>query len=377
MRQAIILRHNLFKPSEPFIADQAQALRRFAPLYLGRLRYGSAPEGAASLALADDARWPLAAAAGQMISGSPALYLKLLGTRRPALIHAHFGVEGVYALPLAARLQIPLVTMFHGFDATLSVPGLLANPAWQRYVFARRQLARKGNLFLCASGFLKHKILALGFPAERSKVHYIGVDLAAITPRMPAEEDDIILHVARLEPVKGTLFLLRAFAEIAAAVPGTKLVIIGDGKLRAKLEREARQAGLGARIEFLGAQPHDVVLAWMRRAAIVAIPSIRTGSGREEGLGMAMLEAAACSVPVIGSEVGGIPEGIEDERTGFLVPEQDSSALAAKLLVLLQDSELRRRFGAAARQKMLAQFDLARQTARLEEYYDDVLEDKK
>ena len=370
MRQVVIFRHNLFKRSEPFIAQQGQALRRYRPVYLGRLRYGPAPEGAESLAITDGVRLPLLAAGRQMVSGSAAPYVRLLGDRRPALVHAHFGVEGVYALPLAARLGVKLVTTFHGFDATLSLAGLLANPAWHRYALGRRHLARQGTLFLCASGFLRDRILALGFPPERSLVHYIGVDLAAIAPRAAAEEEEIILHVARLEEVKGSIFLLRAFAEIAPSNPAARLVIIGDGSLRIMLERAARAAGLGGRVEFLGGQPHAVVLAWMRRAAIVVVPSVRTRSGREEGLGMATLEAAATGVPVIGSAIGGIPEAIEDGKTGFLVPERDPAALAAKLRILLADATLCRRFGAAAREKMARQFDLARQTAKLEAVYD-------
>ena len=107
-------------------------MQRYQPLYLGRLRFGAAPVGAASRALADGMRWPIPAVAGQMLSGSATPYLRLLADQRPALIHAHFGVEGVYALPLAARLGVPLVTTFHGFDATLGTAGLLANPAWIR-----------------------------------------------------------------------------------------------------------------------------------------------------------------------------------------------------------------------------------------------------
>ncbi len=373
MPRAVIFRHNLFKGSEPFIAQQGQALRRYRPLYLGRLRYGPCPPGAQSLAIADGARLSQAAAGWQMLSGSIAAYLKLLEGVRPALIHAHFGVEGIYALPLAARLQVPLVTTFHGFDATLSLAGLLANPAWQRYALGRARLAQEGQMFLCASDFLRRKILALGFPPERSKVHYIGVDLAAIAPRSAEEEDaNLILHVARLEPVKGAEFLVRAFAEVAAQSPAAKLVIIGDGKLRGRLQREASKAGLAGRITFLGARPHDEVLGWMRRAAVLVVPSVKTTSGREEGLGMATLEAAAASVPAIGSALGGIPEAIEDGETGFLVPGNDAAALAARLRDLLADAGLRRRLGAAARLKMEAQFNLARQTAALEDIYDSL-----
>ncbi len=233
MRQVAIFRHNLFKLSEPFIAQQAQRLQRYRPLYLGRLRYGAAPPGAEALALEDLApNMRLLPAVWHMLSANPHPYLHMLEGRRPDLIHAHFGVEGVYALPLAERLGVPLVTTFHGFDATLSPAGLLSNPAWARYALGRGALARRGRLFLAASNFLRGKLLALDFPPERVIVHYIGVDPSAIAPRGPAQEEPTILHVARLEEVKGTEFLIRAFGQIAPQYPLARLVIIGDGKLR-------------------------------------------------------------------------------------------------------------------------------------------------
>ncbi len=375
MRRVGIFRHNLFKLSEPFIAQQAQRLSRYQPLYLGRLRYGAAPAGAEVLALEDRTpRARLLPAAWHMLSADPRPYLTLLAGREPALIHAHFGVEGVYALKLAARLDVPLLTTFHGFDATLSTPGLLANPAWARYALGRGALARRGALFLAASGFLRGRLLALGFPPERVRVHYIGVDTGAITPRDLAEEEPVILHVARLEEVKGTAFLIRAFARIAAQFPAARLVIIGDGKLRPALERLAREAGIAPRVAFLGARAHGEVLAWMRRAAVLALPSVRTDSGREEGLGMVMLEAAATGVPGVGSRVGGIPEGIAEGETGLLAPERDPEALAAALATLLADPALRQRMGAAARARAAACFDIRRQTAALEDLYDEILE---
>jgi hypothetical protein len=119
-REIAVFRHNLFKISEQFIVQQAQQLRRYKPIYVGRLRYGEAPDGAESLALRDmGGPLPLARIGWQMITRNPGPYQRLLAGHRPALIHAHFGVEGVYALPLARRLGIPLVTTFHGFDATL------------------------------------------------------------------------------------------------------------------------------------------------------------------------------------------------------------------------------------------------------------------
>ena len=372
MREVIVFRHNLFRISETFISQQAQQLQRYRPLYMGRLRYGSAPLGADSLALEDlRMHWPLVF--WQMLSRTPRPFRRLLGARRPALIQAHFGVEGVYALPLARQLSIPLITTFHGFDATLSTSALLRSPAWANYPLFRGRLAKQGALFLCASAFIRDRVLAMGFPASRTQVHHIGVDCQAILPREPGEETPTILHVARLVEVKGTEYLIRGFAELAAQTADLRLDIVGDGPLKTSLEALCRKLGVATHVRFLGALPHEQVLAAMRRAAMLVLPSVRTSSGREEGLGMVLLEAGATGLPTIGSRVGGIPEGVMDGETGFLVPERDAGALAARMRLLLADPALRRRMGAAARLHVERHFDLRHQTKLLEDWYDSVL----
>jgi len=373
-REVAVFRHNLFKVSEPFITQQAQQLRRYKPLYLGRLRYGEAPVGENSLVLRDVlGSWPLARIGWQMVTRNPAPYQRLLADRRPALIHAHFGVEGVYALPLAKRLGIPLVTTFHGFDATLSTAALLTSPAWANYPLFRRRLRRQGDLFLCTSGFIRDRVLEMGFPEARTRVHYIGVDCRAIDPRHPAQETATILHVARLVEVKGTRYLIRAFDRLARRSANAELAIIGDGPLKRSLEALVKSLGLERRVRFLGALPHAQVLAWMRRAAMLVLPSVRTSTGRVEGLGMVLLEAAAAGVPVVGSRIGGIPEGIVDRQTGFLVPEKDPAALARRMADLLDDPAMRLGMGARARALVEERFDIGRQTDILETFYDALL----
>jgi glycosyltransferase involved in cell wall biosynthesis len=373
-REIAVFRHNLFRISEPFITQQAGQLRRYKPLYVGRLRYGDAPAGADSLALSDlGGIWPMARIGWQMLSRDPGPYQRLLAGRRPALIHAHFGIEGVYALPLAQRLGIPLITTFHGFDATLSTAALLTSPAWANYPLFRGRLARQGNLFLAASGFIRERLLAMGFPAAHTHVHYIGVDCQAIQPRDPAEETLTILHVARLVEVKGARYLIRAFARLAGQFPDVELAIVGDGPLKNALQALAKSLGVEHRVRFLGALPHTKVLAWMRKAAMLVLPSVRTSTGRAEGLGMVLLEAAATGVPAIGSRIGGIPEGIADSQTGFLVPEKDPEALAQRMADLLADPALRLGMGARARAFVLERFDIRRQTEKLEAFYDALL----
>ena len=370
---AAIFRQNLFRISEPFITQQGQGLRRYEPVYLGRLRYGPAPDGARSLALSDAGRWRSAASiAWQMATRSAEPLRRALGPVRPSLVHAHFGIDGVHALPLARSLGVPLVTTFHGYDATLSTAALLSSPTWASYPLFRHRLARDGDLFLCVSGFIRERVLALGFPERCTLVHYTGVDWQAIQPRDPGEETPTILHVARLVEMKGTEYLIRAVAALVRTHPQASLDIVGDGPLRARLQRLAGSLGLGSRVRFLGALPHADVLRHVRRAAMLVLPSVRTPTGRVEGLGMVLLEAAATGVPVVASRVGGIPEGVLEGRTGVLVPERDADALRAGMAGLLDQPDLRRRMGAAARLLVQQRFDLRRQCETLEGYYDAV-----
>ena len=373
-REVAVFRHNLFRISETFITQQAGQLSRYRPLYVGRLRQGTGPEGAESRVLGDlGGIWKWPRIGWQMLSRDPGPYLRLLADRKLALMHAHFGVEGVYGLPITNRLAIPLVTTFHGFDATLSTAALLASPAWANYPLFRGQLARQGDLFLCASSFIRDRVLAMGFPEARTRVHYIGVDCQAIRPRDPAEETRSILHVARLVEVKGTRHLIGAFARLAERFADVELTIVGDGPLKASLQALAGSLGIGARVHFLGSRPYPEVLGLMRKAAMLVLPSVRAGDGRVEGLGMVLLEAAATGVPSIGSRIGGIPEGVIDGETGFLAPERDEHALAERMATLLDDRDLRLAMGAKARAMVEDRFDLRRQTALLEDHYDSVL----
>ncbi len=307
-----------------------------------------------------------------MLTRDPAPYLRLIGDRRPALIHAHFGIDGVYALPIAQRLHVPLVTTFHGYDATLSTAALLTSPAWANYPLFRRRLAARGDLFLCVSHFIRDRVLAMGFPAERTLLHYTGVDCRAFPLRDPAEATPVILHVARLVEMKGTRYLIEAFAGLAARHPELRLVIVGDGPLRPALTAMSVRLGLADRISFLGARPHAEIAGWMRRAMMLVLPSINTGTGRVEGLGMVLLEAAATGVPVVATDVGGIPEGAEDGVTGILTPERDPAALFRAMLALADDAAMRARMGQAGRNFVERRFDIVRQNHALELHYDRV-----
>jgi glycosyltransferase involved in cell wall biosynthesis len=294
----------------------------------------------------------------------------------PKLIHAHFGVEGVYALKLAKKLEIPLITTFHGFDATISKKDLLLSkkPAWINYFLFRKQLTEEGNLFICVSDFIRKKVIEQGFPEEKTITHYIGIDTnIKIENNIKKPSYKVILHVARLVEKKGTEYLIRAFHKISSRDKDSKLIIIGDGPLKNSLFKLVRELELQNRVEFLGARPYAEVQEWMSKADIFSLPSVIAKNGDTEGLPMVFLEASIHKTPSIATWHAGIPEVVKHQKTGLLVKEKDINGLSDALITLLKDDNLRIQLGKNAKKFVSENFDIKKQTKKLEEIYKDVL----
>ena len=211
-----------------------------------------------------------------------------------------------------------------------------------------------------------------GFPEQKILVHYIGVDtklfehFAADIHRKP-----MVLFVGRLVEKKGCSFLLKAMERVQASLPDVELVVIGDGKLRDKLESEA--ASRLKHYRFLGSQPYNTVQEWMGKASVFCVPSITANSGDAEGFGMVFIEAQASGLPVVSFDSGGIPEAVAHNKTGYLAPEGDWNSLANYILRLLANQATWQDFSHAGIDRVKHMFNLEMQTAKLEAIYDEVL----
>ena len=366
-----IFRSPLFNASESFVQAHAAGLVRYRPLVVGLEDKGHAwPELSDRLVL-PGSKWE---ALRFKLLGDVSAMAERLRPESPRLVHAHFATDGLLALPLARALGAPLVTTLHGYDVSRSRGRMLASGrlSWIDYALRRRRLMEEGRLFLAVSEAIRARALAQGYPAERTFTHYLGVDLGHFGVDPGAAEPGLVLHVGRLVEKKGTELLLDAFARLPRQA-SAELVILGDGPERSRLERRCSELGIGSSVRFLGAQPRDEVAAWMRRAWLVAAPSVTARDGDSEGLPTVVVEAAASGVPAVGTDHAGIPEAILDGKTGLVVPERDTEALAGSMARLLDSADLRHRMGTAARALAQDKFDSARQNALLEERYDALL----
>ncbi|HEY5213609.1 MAG TPA: glycosyltransferase [Acidobacteriaceae bacterium] len=366
--RVVIFRSALLPVSETFIREQAEALRRFEPIYAGLKQERSGlPHSARSILLASHgARLPLLRTLLYQVSGYSPAFKARIKEVRPSLIHAHFALDGVAALPLAEHLNIPLIVSLHGYDVTSSDSSLRSSATGLLYLLRRRQLWEGAHTFLCVSEFIRYQAIEAGFPRNKLRVHYTGVDCKHFS-QSDGPRDGNILFVGRLVQKKGCQFLLEAMVEVSRALPGTSLTVIGDGPLRSRLQAQASQLNIPVR--FLGARPISEVRDCMSRASLFCVPSLRADNGDSEGFGMVFAEAQAMGTPVVSFNHGGLPEAVEDGHTGLLVPERDTHALAAAIIRLLSDATLWSRFSARGSARIREKYSLETQTQILEDIY--------
>ena len=369
---ALIFRMLLLPLSETFIHNQVAALKSFKPFYVGMKRVDG-------LEIPHDDFW--VANRGGILGKSRSVRFKLFGpgssclnrlrTLQPKILHAHFGPDACEAMPLALDLNIPMITTFHGYDATRTDATFRQTIQGRRYLSKRSSLASNSALFLTDSDFLRTRILQQGFPPDRTFVHYIGVDMQRFYPPESQDRKRQVLFVGRLVEKKGCSFVIKAMAAVQAVLPDVELIIIGDGPERQQLEKAAAESLRNYR--FLGKQSSSVVKQWMREALLFCVPSITASDGDAEGLPTVIVEAMASGLPVVSFSSAGIPEVVTDGKTGFLSPERDWRTLTKHLLLLLENNDLRERFSRAGRHKVEQDFDLHNQTARLERHFEAVM----
>ena len=271
---------------------------------------------------------------------------------RPDILHTHLVHADFHGLPAGRIARVPgLVSTKHGFNAFRDGKAFAA---------ADRTIASLADVQIAISaGLADYLGEKEGFdPGSFEVVHY-GIEAGPQPPPLPGAPRLAI--VGRLIPIKGHDVLLRALAVARERLPDLTLEVAGEGPLEPELRATVARLGLDDGVTFLGrVAPVAPVL---ERAQAVVVPSFG------EGFGMVALEAMERGRAVIASAVGGLPEIVDDGRTGILVPPGNAGALAAAIVELAGDRARAAELGAAARARALAEFSQERCTARTEAIY--------
>jgi glycosyltransferase involved in cell wall biosynthesis len=265
-----------------------------------------------------------------------------------SIVHLHFGGRTVpFLVRSARRTKIVFHAHYDGAEAGE------AGPIHVRPWMADQVLALS-------------RAVAMNIVGVTPRVVYHGIELREeITRRRHASQPTTLGVASRLVPIKGVVYLIRALALLRRESVGIRLEIAGAGPDQTMLQQEVRTLGLDDTVAFVGWQSD--IWPWLGRWDILVQPSLA------EGFGMAALEAMSAGVPVVASSAGGLPELIEDSRTGYVVPPADPVALAARLRHLVLHADLREAMGAAGRARVRERFSAERMAAEIAAVYDRLL----
>jgi len=316
---------------------------------------------------------PTALAAGEAAIAVVAV-LPRSGAR---LVHINSIKAGFFAAPVARALDLPVVWDFKD----LVTPDHYS-PTLRRVVVAYLNLF--ATRVIANSGAIRTELVRAGVREDKVVALHNGIDLARFTPALAdagrarvraelglAPDQPVAVIVGRLAPWKGHELFIRAATRVHATIPETRFLVVGDSAFdppayRERLERMAAEGGLDTALRFLGFR--DDVPTVMGAADVVVHCSILP-----EPLGLTPIEAMALGRPVIAAAAGGPLETVADGETGLLTSMGDADALAAALLRLFGDADLRARMGAAGRQRAERMFDLRENARAVMDVYDEVL----
>lgn len=293
------------------------------------------------------------------------------------LLHVHYAVPHATSAYLARQVlggsSIKLITTLHGTDITLVGNDRSYLPI-TRFSIIQSDGVTVPSQYLRLATYDKLNV-STDTPIEVIP-NFVDTNEYAPHPtghprvipqilKRCVQSDKIVTHVSNFRPVKRIGDLIRIFAKIHAEVP-SHLVLIGDGPERSMAESLVRDLGIVERVCFLGKQ--DDFVPVLQESDLFLLPS------ETESFGLAALEAMSCGVPVVASNVHGIPEVVQHGRSGFLADVGDVDTMAAHAVRLLTDSELHAQCSAAARQTAVERFSLDKTITRYEDYYYQVLE---
>ncbi len=286
------------------------------------------------------------------------------------LLHVHYAIPHSIAAMLAQQMlapkrRLPFITTLHGTDITL----VGADPSY--FAITKFSIEKSDGVTSISEDLRQHTFDVFGVSNEIRVINnFINCDLYHPDPEKTGaaayapEGEKLLIHVSNFRPVKRVLDCIRILEEVRKHTPA-HLLMVGDGPDRGPAEQLARQLKLTPHVSFLGKQNH--VERLIPLAHVLLMPS------EMESFGLVALEAMACGVATVTTNVGGIPELVTHGVNGFMEPVGDIAAQAARAVELLTDDVLHQRIAAAGRARAMEHFSTEKIIPLYERYYEDVM----
>jgi N-acetyl-alpha-D-glucosaminyl L-malate synthase BshA len=289
--------------------------------------------------------------------------------QRLDVLHVHYAIPNAVAAVIARQIVAPqplrVVTTLHGTDVTLVGvdPNYLETTRWG--------ITQSDAVTVVSQSLRGQTVEQLGIEKEIEVIpnfidpaRYEQAKGGPGARRWAEPGERLLVHISNFRPVKRVLDVVETFRRVYRRMPSVRLLMVGDGPERGRVEQHCRENGLCHAITFVGSLPliEEVLVG----ADLFLLPS------ESESFGLAALEAMSCEVPVIATLAGGLPEVVENGRSGYLCPVGDVDGMAEAALRLLGDEPARLAFGAAGRRRAVEVFGQDAVVARYRELYDRV-----
>ncbi|MCC5935944.1 MAG: glycosyltransferase [Lunatimonas sp.] len=295
------------------------------------------------------------------------LFYPFISKNKYDIIHCHFGPTGLRAVFVRSLglLEGKMLTTFYGYDITHQAMG-------KNYY---QDLIAHCDKYIVISNYIVEKAASVGFERDKMVVLPLGINTEEYTPsgRKVGIQHIRLLSVARLVEKKGLYYAISAFHLLMELYPNIRYDIVGEGELMVPLKELVADLELRDRVIFHGARTKVDIIEFYRNADIFVLPSITGSDGNSEGQGLVLQEAQAMQLPVVATLHNGIPEGVIDEITGYLVPERDIEALKTKMKYLIDNENVRKTMGKNGREYVLRNFDNVVLGEKLELIYSEIL----
>lgn len=303
--------------------------------------------------------------------------LRLMRREKPHIVHTHTAKAG-FVGRLAARIaRVPVVV--HTFHGNV-FKGYFSPRKTKLFISIEKNLARSTDAIIVLSEQQRDEILGLGIGRkEQYRVIPLGLDLSPflqseklrgqLRGELQLGNAPLIGIVARLVPIKAIHLLLEAAVQVLKTHPQAIFLIVGDGELRAELEKQAHDLKIEKSVRFLGFRS-DL-------PRLYADFDVSVLCSLNEGLPVAVIESLASARPVVATAVGGVGDLIKHQQTGWLCPSQDVNALAEGIRYILENPTEAAQWGKAGRERVYPSLDIARLCGDLEKLYLELWEAKK